>query len=96
MDLSHTFTPCNNDIFQSVAGATYVLISWFNVKSTAPIVYQSAQDVSRTRTHKMISASDVLKAIELIEMPDMVPILQRELESELHILRFLGFKPFGA
>ncbi len=44
----------------------------------------------------MISASDVLKAIELIEMPDMVPILQRELESELHILRFLGFKPFGA
>ena len=59
-------------------------------KAQRRLFMKSAQDVSRTRTHKMISASDVLKALELIEMPDTVPILQRELESRFRILGLLG------
>jgi len=61
----------NKDTITALTRGTTVFINY---------LCATAQDVSRTRTHKMISASDVLKALELIEMPDMVPLLQRELE----------------
>lgn len=52
--------------------------------------YLSAHDVALSKQHKSISASDVLKALEMIEFGDLVDPLQNELQSNL---RF--FLPFG-
>ncbi|KZT01966.1 histone-fold-containing protein [Laetiporus sulphureus 93-53] len=40
----------------------------------------TAHEVASSKQHKSISASDVLKALELLEMGDMVPMLQKELQ----------------
>ncbi len=45
----------------------------------------SAHDVASGKQHKSVSASDVLKALELMEMGDLVPKLQAELQSENRI-----------
>ena len=41
----------------------------------------SAHDVALSKQHKSISASDVLKALEMLEFPDMVEQLQGELQG---------------
>jgi len=41
----------------------------------------SAYDIAQSKQHKSISASDVLKALETIELGDMVNKLQAELLS---------------
>lgn len=43
--------------------------------------YLSAHDVALSKQHKSISASDVLKALEMIEFGDLVDPLQNELQS---------------
>lgn len=40
-----------------------------------------AHDVALSKQHKSISASDVLKALEMIEFGDLVEMLQNELQS---------------
>lgn len=50
----------------------------------------SAHDVALSKQHKSISASDVLKALEMIEFGDLVDPLQNELQSNLNLLL-----PFG-
>ncbi|KAH0835489.1 histone-fold-containing protein [Lanmaoa asiatica] len=50
----------------------------------------SAHDVALSKQHKSISASDVLKALEMIEFGDLVDPLQNELQSNLCL-----FLPFG-
>lgn len=46
----------------------------------------SAHDVALSKQHKSISASDVLKALEMIEFGDLVDPLQNELQSNLCFL----------
>jgi hypothetical protein len=41
-----------------------------------------AHDVALSKQHKSISASDVLKALEMIEFGDLVENLQNELQSK--------------
>lgn len=41
-----------------------------------------AHDVALSKQHKSISASDVLKALEMIEFGDLVGVLQNELQGE--------------
>lgn len=41
-----------------------------------------AHDVALSKQHKSISASDVLKALEMIEFGDLVEMLQNELQSK--------------
>ncbi|KAG7095225.1 hypothetical protein E1B28_006000 [Marasmius oreades] len=41
----------------------------------------TAHDVAQSKQHKSISASDVLKALELIELGDLVEPLQAELQA---------------
>jgi hypothetical protein len=41
----------------------------------------SAHEVSTSKQHKSISASDVFKALELIEFADLIPPLQAELQG---------------
>ena len=41
----------------------------------------SAHDVALSKQHKSISASDVLKALEMLEFTDMVEQLQGELQG---------------
>jgi hypothetical protein len=41
-----------------------------------------AHDVALSKQHKSISASDVLKALEMIEFGDLVEVLQNELQSK--------------
>ena len=41
----------------------------------------SAHDVALSKQHKSISASDVLKALEMLEFADMVEQLQGELQG---------------
>jgi len=41
----------------------------------------SAHDVALSKQHKSISASDVLKALEMLEFSDMVEPLQGELQG---------------
>ena len=48
----------------------------------------SAHDVAMSKQHKSISASDVLKALEMMEFTDMVEQLQGELQGSY------GFDPF--
>ena len=45
----------------------------------------SAHDVAHSKQHKSISASDVLKALEMIEFADLVPPLQAELQRVFHL-----------
>jgi hypothetical protein len=42
-----------------------------------------AHEVSTSKQHKSISASDVFKALELIEFADLIPSLQAELQGTL-------------
>jgi len=42
-----------------------------------------AHDVALSKQHKSISASDVLKALEMIEFGDLVEMLQNELQSKI-------------
>ena len=42
-----------------------------------------AHDVAQSKQHKSISASDVLKALELLEFGDLVEPLQSELLGEV-------------
>ena len=46
----------------------------------------SAHDVALSKQHKSISASDVLKALEMIEFGDLVDPLQNELQSNLSLI----------
>jgi len=48
-------------------------------------LHHSAHDVALSKQHKSISASDVLKALEMIEFGDMVEMLQSELQSACYI-----------
>ncbi|KIP02618.1 hypothetical protein PHLGIDRAFT_130649 [Phlebiopsis gigantea 11061_1 CR5-6] len=41
----------------------------------------TAHDVASQKQHKSVSASDVLKALELLELGDMLPKLQTELQA---------------
>lgn len=41
----------------------------------------SAHDVALSKQHKSISASDVFKALEVLELGDMTDALQAELQS---------------
>jgi len=41
----------------------------------------TAHEVSTSKQHKSISASDVFKALELIEFADLIPSLQTELQG---------------
>ncbi|KAI0291830.1 hypothetical protein BC826DRAFT_912042 [Russula brevipes] len=43
----------------------------------------AAHEVSTSKQHKSISASDVFKALELIEFADLIPSLQAELQGTL-------------
>ncbi|KAI0248976.1 hypothetical protein BJV78DRAFT_731264 [Lactifluus subvellereus] len=43
----------------------------------------TAHEVSTSKQHKSISASDVFKALELIEFADLIPPLQAELQGAL-------------
>ncbi|KAI0708797.1 histone-fold-containing protein [Fomitopsis betulina] len=54
----------------------------FQKSSTVFINYlaATAHEVAASKQHKSISATDVLKALELVEMGDMVPKLQQELQ----------------
>ena len=45
-----------------------------------------AHEVSTSKQHKSISASDVFKALELIEFADLIPQLQAELQGTLTVL----------
>jgi hypothetical protein len=45
-----------------------------------------AHEVSTSKQHKSISASDVFKALELIEFADLIPPLQAELQGTLRAL----------
>lgn len=40
-----------------------------------------AHEVSTSKQHKSISASDVFKALEMIEFADLIPPLQAELQG---------------
>jgi hypothetical protein len=51
----------------------------------------SAHDVALSKQHKSISASDVLKALEMLEFTDMVEQLQGELQG-LYIQIFFHLK----
>ena len=44
-------------------------------------VFASAHDIAAQKQHKSVSASDVLKALEQIEMGDMVQKLQSDLNG---------------
>jgi len=46
----------------------------------------TAHEVSTSKQHKSISASDVFKALELIEFADLIPPLQAELQGTLRAL----------
>ena len=48
---------------------------------TRSFVVFSAHDVALSKQHKSISASDVLKALEMLEFTDMVEQLQGELQG---------------
>ncbi|KAI0033210.1 hypothetical protein K488DRAFT_78023 [Vararia minispora EC-137] len=47
----------------------------------APAPVYAANDVSQSKQHKSVSASDVLKALEMVDFPDLVQPLQQELKS---------------
>jgi DNA polymerase epsilon subunit 3 len=42
----------------------------------------SAHEIASGRSHKTISAADVIKALEILEFGDIAKTLQGELESE--------------
>lgn len=46
----------------------------------------SAHEISQNKQHKSISASDVLKALEVVEFGDLVPRLQIELNGKHRLL----------
>ncbi|KAG9312387.1 histone-fold-containing protein [Chiua virens] len=50
----------------------------------------TAHDVALSKQHKSISASDVLKALEMIEFGDLVDSLQNELQSNQSSLWLFG------
>jgi hypothetical protein len=56
-----------------------------------------AYEVSTSKQHKKISASDVSKALELIEFADLIPPLQAELRGTLRAPHFpnLTLSPHG-
>lgn len=45
------------------------------------MIINSAHDIATSRQHRSVSASDVIRALEIIQFGDMVPGLQEELES---------------
>ena len=54
-------------------------MSSFQSTAILPYPLTSAHDVAVSKQHKSISASDVLKALEMIEFGDLVEKLQGEL-----------------
>lgn len=50
----------------------------------------SAHDIASSRQHKTISASDVLKALEMIQFGDMVEPLQQELQGQDQYFSFIA------
>lgn len=46
-----------------------------------------AHEVSTSKQHKSISASDVFKALEMIEFADLIPPLQAELQGACAVTR---------
>jgi len=61
----------SKDVSLSIVKASTVFINYLAA---------SAHDVAAQKQHKSISASDVLKALELLELGDMVDPLQKELQ----------------
>lgn len=61
----------------------YVFFSCFYLRfDSFPLCEAAtAHEVAASKQHKSISATDVLKALELVEMGDMVPKLQQELQG---------------
>jgi hypothetical protein len=51
------------------------------VRSLILFFDDSAQEMAHSKSHKTIAASDVLKALEAVELGDMVGTLQRELDG---------------
>ncbi|KAH9920608.1 histone-fold-containing protein [Fomitopsis serialis] len=64
-------TKMSKDVVLSFQKASTVFINYLAA---------TAHEVAASKQHKSISASDVLKALELVEMGDMVPRLQQELQ----------------
>ncbi|EPS95416.1 hypothetical protein FOMPIDRAFT_62835 [Fomitopsis schrenkii] len=64
-------TKMSKDVVLSFQKASTVFINYLAA---------TAHEVAASKQHKSISATDVLKALELVEMGDMVPKLQQELQ----------------
>ncbi|CCL98862.1 uncharacterized protein FIBRA_00869 [Fibroporia radiculosa] len=85
-------TKMQKDVVLSYSKASTVFINYLGahnsahriiVRALSPFTYHTAataQEVSSSKQHKSISASDVLKALEMVELGDMLPMLQRELQ----------------
>ena len=61
--------------------ATYVYRQVRRFSFLTRSCFISAHDVALSKQHKSISASDVLKALEMLEFTDMVEQLQGELQG---------------
>ncbi|KZT66468.1 histone-fold-containing protein [Daedalea quercina L-15889] len=64
-------TKMSRDVVLSFQKASTVFINYLAA---------TAHEVAASKQHKSISATDVLKALELVDMGDMVPKLQQELQ----------------
>ncbi|OCH92352.1 hypothetical protein OBBRIDRAFT_833479 [Obba rivulosa] len=65
-------TKLQKDVVTSYVKASTVFISYLAA---------TAHDVASSKQHKSVSASDILKALEMMEMGDMVDVLQTELQG---------------
>jgi hypothetical protein len=52
-------------------------------------MHTSAHDIAAQKQHKSVSASDVLKALEEVEMGDIIPKLQQDLQGMLYPICYL-------
>ncbi|EMD31575.1 hypothetical protein CERSUDRAFT_127304 [Gelatoporia subvermispora B] len=64
-------TKLQKDVVTSYVKASTVFINYLAA---------TAHDVASSKQHKSVSASDILKALEMMEMGDMVDTLQKELQ----------------
>ncbi|KAH9030175.1 hypothetical protein EDB84DRAFT_1494922 [Lactarius hengduanensis] len=60
------------------------------VKGATVFINYLAHEVSTSKQHKSISASDVFKALEIIEFADLIPPLQAELQGTPSRARFFS------
>ncbi|EPQ53038.1 histone-fold-containing protein [Gloeophyllum trabeum ATCC 11539] len=66
-------TKLQKEVVTSLVKGSTVFINYLGASA--------AHDVAASKQHKSISATDVLKALELLEFADMVPGLQTELQA---------------